>query len=466
MPSVPGLRTRARGPAAPPDPVPERIVPRPAGTGGLRVAFLVYRGNPRCGGQGVYTRHLTRELVALGHSVEVFAGQPWPELDEGVGFTPVPSLDLYREPDPFRIPRIGEFRTSFTTPIAALEFAVMCTAGFPEPWTFSLRARRLLAERRHEFDLVHDNQCLGNGMLGMMADGWPLLTTLHHPITVDRHLALSHATNPWQRLTQRRWFGFLRMQVRVAKALPRVVTVSESSKRDIAAQMGVDLSAMTVVPVGVDHTVFRPRHDVEPVPGRIMVTSSSDVPMKGLVPLLEAVAKLRTERQIELVVIGSPRADGRVARAIERLGLAPIVQVVSGISDEELAGNYARAQVAVVPSLYEGFSLPAIEAMASGVAVVATTGGALPEVVGTDGVTGLLVPPDDPGALAAAIGRLLDDDGLRLRLGAAGRERVLGRFTWPVTAAGTAEQYRALMADAGQAGAGPDGAGRMAAPLC
>ena len=451
-------RNKVKGPATPP-PVPERTLPRPREPGGLRIAFLVYRGNPRCGGQGVYTRHLTRELVALGHSVEVFAGQPWPEVDEGVGFTPVPSLDLYRDPDPFRVPHLREFKNSYPTSVAALAFGVMCTAGFPEPWTFSIRARRMLAERMDEFDLVHDNQCLGHGITGMMEDGWPVLETLHHPITVDRQLALSHAANPWQNFTQRRWFGFLRMQVNVARGLPRIVTVSESSKPDIAAQMGVDIDRMTVVPVGVDHTVFRPRDEVSPVKGRIMVTSSSDVPMKGLVPLLEAVAKLRTERDIELVVIGNPRQDGRVAKAIERLDLAPIVTCVTGISDDELACNYAQAEVAVVPSLYEGFSLPAIEAMACGVALVATTGGALPEVVGTDGVTGLLVAPDDPGALAGAIGRLLDDDELRRRLGAAGRERVLGRFTWQVTAKGTADQYRALLAEQDQirpaAGAAP-----------
>jgi glycosyltransferase involved in cell wall biosynthesis len=355
----------------------------------------------------------------------------------------VPSLDLYREPDPFRVPKLREFHTA----IDALELGVMCTAGFPEPWTFSLRARRLLAARRGEFDLVHDNQCLGHGIAGMREDGWPVLETLHHPITVDRQLALDHATNPWQNFSQRRWFGFLRMQVKVARSLPRVVTVSESSRTDIAAQMHVDPARMTVVPVGVDHTVFRPRSEVEPVPGRIMVTSSSDVPMKGLVPLLEAVAKLRTERDIELVVIGNPRPEGRVAKAIDRLDLAPVVRCVSGISDDDLAVNYAQAEVAVVPSLYEGFSLPAIEAMACGVALVATTGGALPEVVGTDGETGLLVPPDDPGALAGAIGRLLDDSALRKRLGDAGRDRVLGRFTWQVTAAGTAAEYRALLAD-------------------
>jgi glycosyltransferase involved in cell wall biosynthesis len=434
--------------------IPPPVAAAPPGPGGLRVAFLVYRGNPRCGGQGVYTRHLTRELLALGHSVEVFSGPPWPELDPGVGFTPVPGLDLYREPDPFRVPHPREFRDR----LDALEFAVMCTAGFGEPWAYSLRARRLLAARRHQFDLVHDNQCLGTGVLGMLADGWPVLTTLHHPITVDRQLALSHTTNPWQQFTTRRWFGFLRMQVRVARRLPAVLTVSESSRADIASQMGVAPERMTVVPVGVDHTVFQPRPEVKPVPGRLMVTSSSDVPMKGLVPLLEAVAKLRTERPVELTVIGRPRAGGRVDRAIQRLGLRDAVRCVSGISDEDLARQYGEAEVAVVPSLYEGFSLPAVEAMACGVALVATTGGALPEVVGREGETGLLVPPNDPGALAAAITRLLDDPELRARLGEAGRRRVLHRFTWQVTARGTAECYAAVMAGR------PLSTGRVALP--
>jgi glycosyltransferase involved in cell wall biosynthesis len=421
--------------------VPTPIPADPPRPGGLRIAYLTYRGNPRCGGQGVYTRHLTRELVALGHSVEVLSGPPWPELDPGVGFTPVAGLDLYRDPDPFRVPHPSEFHSREDW----IEFAVMCTAGFGEPLAFSRRARHILAARRDDFDVVHDNQCLGTGMLGMVDDGWPLLTTLHHPITVDRELALAHATSTWNRITQRRWFGFLGMQVRVARALPAVVTVSQNSRQDIASHLGVAPERMTVVPVGVDHTVFRPLPGVTPVPGRIMVTSSSDVPMKGLVPLLEAVAKLRTEREVELTVIGRPSEGGRVDRAIARLGLGAVVRCVSGISDEDLARLYGEAEVAVVPSLYEGFSLPAIEAMSCGVAVVATTGGALPEVVGTDGETGLLVPPDDPGALAQAIERLLDDPELRTRLGAAGRERVVHRFTWQVTAAGTAACYRAVL---------------------
>lgn len=422
---------------------PERIPARAPAPGGLRIAFLIYRGNPRCGGQGVYTRHLTRELVRLGHSVEVFAGPPWPELDEGVGFTAVRGLDLYRDPDPFRIPA----RSEFTSLADVVEFAVMMGAGFGEPLAYSMRVRRLLAKQRADFDIIHDNQCMGTGIARLARDGWPLLETLHHPITVDRSIALDHAETPWKRFATRRWFGFLRMQVRVLKHLPAVLTVSHNSKVDINAQMGVALERLTVVPVGVDHEVFRPYEDVVKKPGRLMVTSSSDVPMKGLVPLLEAIAKLRVEREIDLVVIGQPRAKGRVATAMERLGLSDIVTTISGVSDEELARLYGEAEVAIVPSLYEGFSLPAIEAMSCAVPVVATTGGALPEVVGVSGETGLLVEPNDPEALVDAIRQLLDDPAQRRRLGDNGRRRVIQRFTWEVTARGTAACYEAILKD-------------------
>lgn len=414
---------------------------KPAAPGKYRVAFLIYRGNPRCGGQGVYTRHLTRELVNLGHSVTVFAGPPWPELDEGVGFVPIRGMDLYRDPDPFRVPAPSEF----TSIPDLLEFGVMMTAGFGEPLAYSKRIAKVLKNRRADFDIIHDNQCLGTGILELSKQGWPMLETLHHPITVDRSIALDHAETAWKRFTTRRWFGFLRMQVRVAKQMPAVLTVSQNSKVDINAQMKVPLERLTVVPVGVDHEVFKPYDDVVKKKGRLMVTSSSDVPMKGLVPLLEAIAKLRVERDIDLVVIGNPRPKGRVANAMERLGLNDIVSTISGVSDEELARLYGEAEVAIVPSLYEGFSLPAIEAMSCGVPVVATTGGALPEVVGVSGETGLLVEPNNPDALVGAIRQLLDDAALRERLGPAGRERVMERFTWEVTARGTAACYDAIL---------------------
>jgi len=342
----------------------------------------------------------------------------------------------------------------------------MCTAGFPEPYTFSLRARKVLRQRLGDFDLVHDNQCLGTGLLGMLADGWPLLATLHHPITVDRDLELADNTSAIRQVTLRRWYGFLRMQMRVAGQLPRVVTVSHSSARDITAQMGVPADRIRVVAVGVDHTVFRPVPGIERDPDLIMTTASSDVPLKGLVPLLEALAKVRTERAVELVVIGKQRKGSKIPATLARLGLAGAVRFVTGINDTELVELYNRVALAVVPSLYEGFSLPAIEAMACGTPLVATTGGALPEVVGDDGGSGLLVPPGDPEALAHALLRMLGDDALRARLGAAGRRRVLERFTWRATAEGSVEQYRELLdmrAAASQPASRPRARGRRAA---
>lgn len=409
----------------------------------LRVALLSYRGNPRSGGQGVYVHYLSRELAALGHRVTVFSGQPYPELVPEVPLVRVPSLDLYRPEDPFRRPARSEFRDA----IDVAEYGLMCAAGFPEPLTFSLRARRALRQRRADFDVVHDNQCLAYGILGIARDGFPLVATLHHPITVDRDLELAAAPTPARRASIRRWYGFVRMQKRVVGRLPRIITVSESSARDVCAQMGVQPGQLSVVPVGVDTALFRPLPDVARIPGRLMTTASADVPLKGLVPLLEALAKVRTERHAELVVVGPPREGSPVRATIERLGLEGAVHIVGEVDSLRMVELLAEAEVAVVPSLYEGFSLPAVEAMSAGVPVVTTTGGALPEVVGSDGETGLLVPPGDPEALAAAIVRALDDPLLRQRLGQAGRARAHQRFSWRATAAATVECYREAIAD-------------------
>ncbi|WHM38918.1 glycosyltransferase family 4 protein [Streptomyces sp. BPTC-684] len=415
--------------------------PARAGDRPLRIALLTYKGNPFCGGQGVYVRHLSRELARLGHSVEVIGAQPYPVLDEGVPLTELASLDLYRSPDPFRTPKKDEYRDW----IDALEVATMWTGGFPEPLTFSLRARRHLAARKGEFDVIHDNQTLGYGLLADL--GAPLVTTIHHPITVDRQLELDAAADWKRRSSVRRWYGFTRMQKRVARRLPSVLTVSGSSQREIVEHLGVREDRISVVHIGADTDLWSPDPSVAEVPGRIVTTSSADVPLKGLVFLVEALAKVRAEHpEAHLVVVGKRAEDGPVAQAIEKYGLGDAVRFVKGITDAELVDLVRSAQVSCVPSLYEGFSLPAAEAMATGTPLVATTGGAIPEVAGPDGETCLAVPPGEPGALAAALNRLLADPELRARLGAAGRERVLDRFTWARAAEGTAELYRSAIA--------------------
>jgi glycosyltransferase involved in cell wall biosynthesis len=408
----------------------------------LRIAFLAYRGKPHVGGQGVYTRHLTKALVDLGHHVEVLGGQPFPVLDDRVPLIELPSLDIYNDYFPMRMPGIWELKhwPDF------VEVTSFSTGTFPEPLAFSLRAWDHLRKRKNDFDLVHDNQSLGYGLLPIQRE-LPLLGTIHHPITVDRRLELSHARTRYQRVTLRRWYAFTRMQTRVARRLERIVTVSESSRHDIVKDHGVDPRRMQVVPVGVDPDLFRPIPGISRIPGRLITTASADVTMKGLRYLLEAVAKLRTEREISLVVIGKPKEGGRSAETIARLGLTDVVSFVSGVSDERIYEMYSEAELAIVPSLYEGFSLPAIEAMSCGIPVVSTTGGALPEVVGADGDTAFLVAPGDSEALAARIRAALDDPELRAAIGARGRQRVIDKWSWQHTAERTLEQYRALLAE-------------------
>ncbi len=409
----------------------------------MRVALLSYRSKPHCGGQGVYVRHLSRELVRLGHTVEVFSGPPYPELDPGVRLTPVPSLDLYREPDPFRTPRLSEIRDL----VDVEEVLTMWTAGFPEPRTFSRRVLRLLRERAGDFDIVHDNQTLGSALLDVEEQvGVPLVTSIHHPISIDRRIDLATATDRRRRLSLRRWYGFVRMQARVARGLRMVLTPSESSRRDVVSEFGVDRARTRVVLLGVDEGFVPP---TEPrVPGRILAMASADAPVKGIATLLEAFAKLRTERpELELVLVTKPIAGGRTERLLDELALRDHVRFVHGVSDAELVRLMGSAEVACVPSLYEGFSLPTVELMATATPLVVSRAGAIPEVVGPDGLCADVVTPGDVGELAAALGSLLDDPDRRARYGAAGRRRVEDLFSWRAAAAATAAAYEDAVAD-------------------
>ena len=406
----------------------------------LSIAYLTYRGKPHVGGQGVYTRHLTKALVDLGHNVEVFAGQPYPILDERVQLHKLPSLDLWNDHFPGRFPGYWELKTKADWAEAFSHLR----GTFGEPLAFSMRALRELKLRQREFDLVHDNQCLGYSILGI-EKLFPTVVTLHHPITRDRALEMAHTATWRRRYSIGRWYNFVKMQGRVASRMPRIVVVSENSIKDIHADMGVSLDRMRLVPVGVDPELFTPLPLVARKPGRLITTASADVALKGLSYLLEAMAKLRTERDVTLTIIGKPR-DGANNDLIDQLGLRPHIEFVSGVPDERIVELYAAAEMAVVPSLYEGFSLPAIEAMSTGICLVATDGGALPEVTGRDGETVLQCKAGDVDALVSVIRRGLDDAELRARVGEAGRRRVAERWSWKHCAQLTVDQYRDVLA--------------------
>jgi glycosyltransferase involved in cell wall biosynthesis len=430
-------------PKGPPDgDVPESADDRP-----LRVAMLSYRSKPHCGGQGIYLRHVSREVAALGHHVEVYSGQPYPELEPGPELLKLPSLDLYRDEDPFRTPGLREYRDW----IDLMEVGMMWTAAFPEPLTFSLRALGALRARRDAFDIIHDNQVLAYGMLGIRKLGLPLVTSIHHPISVDRRIELEQAKG-FGKFTKRRWYSFVRMQAKVARRVGIVMTGSQSSRDDILRDFKVPPENISVIPLGVDTRLFHPR-PVERVPGSLIAVASADSPVKGIPTLLRAFAKILTERNASLTVVGKPAAGGPTEKLIGELSLGDKVRFVTGISDGELAELVASTEVALVPSLYEGFSLPAVEHMASGTPLIASRTGALPEVVGD---AAKLVTPGDPEELAAAIRLLQDSPRERERLSAAALDRVQERFAWSAVARATVAEYRRAIAIAKQGAVGAD----------
>ena len=411
----------------------------------LRIAYLTYRGKPHVGGQGVYTRHLTKALVDLGHHAEVLSGQPYPIVDERVPLIELPSLDIYNEYFPMRMPAFWELKDRWDW----AEVTAFSTGTFPEPLSFSLRAWDHLRQRAGEFDLVQDNQCLGYGLLMMERMGLPVLGTIHHPITMDRRLEMEHAETPWQRWSKSRWYAFTKMQTRVAKRLRRVITVSRNSYDDICRDHQVSPEKLFIVPVGVDPDLFVPIPGIERKPNQIISTASSDVAMKGQRYLLEALAKLRADRpELKLVMVGRLKEGSAAQRTIEQLGLQGAVEFVSGISDERIVELYNESACAVVPSLYEGFSLPAIEAMSTGCPLVSTTGRALPEVAGPDVEPCSTTTPGHGAALPARLRRAPATPTGALRIGSAGRDRVINRWSWRHTAVRTVDHYRALLDDA------------------
>jgi len=380
-----------------------------AAPGRLRIALLGYRSQPFGGGQGVYIRFLSKALADAGHTVDVISGPPYPHLDPRVRLIQLPSMDLFENGlNSLRLHHLKSWSN-------IAEWLSKLTGGFAEPYAFGRRAVKYLSDHRHEYDLVHDNQSLSYGMLDIQAMGIPLVTTIHHPITSDLRIALNAASGWRERLLIRRWHFFLNMQKKVVKQLRNIVTVSDCSRQDIARDFGLQPAGISLVHNGICTDEFRPMPEVQRNPLRIMATCSADAPLKGLKYLLKAYAKLLERHpELELLLISKPQPGGSTEQLVKKLGIKDKVRFVNGISTDEMARYYAEAAIAVCPSVYEGFGLPAGEAMACGVAIVSTDGGALPEVVGDAGV---IVPVKNVDALVEAIDSLLRDPQRREKLG-------------------------------------------------
>ncbi len=403
----------------------------------MRICLLSYRCYRYSGGQGIYVRNLSRCLHELGHDVEVISGPPYPELDDGIKLIKLPSLDLYALPERQRF--LINLRKLDSTP-NLIEWLGVCTGFFTEPLTFGMRAYSFLRSNNGngKYDVIHDNQSLSHGILKIKGLGTPVVTTIHHPITIDRDLALKAAKSLWQKMGIKRWYAFANMQLKVAKKLSHFITGSQNSYSEIIDIFKLPKDSLHVIYDGVDSSIFTQAPEISRLENRLLVINSGDTPLKGLKYLLEAVAALRSERKIELMIIGKQLKNGYTQGLVDSLGIADCVTHLGQVDTTELVRHYSMATMVVVPSVYEGFGLPAAEAMCCSTPVISTTAGALPEIVGD---AGILVPPADTRALAEAIAGLLDNPDRRRQLGEMGHRRVMNMFNWRNTAKHTVEVY-------------------------
>ena len=407
----------------------------------LRILIPSYRSAPFSGGQGIYVRYLSKALADRGHLVDVASGPPYPELDPGIRLIKLPSLDLHSAPNGLTAFRLSYLRSWTNT----YEWLAHNSGKFPEPYTFGRRLVKFLRTSGAPYDIVHDNQSLGPGLLDIQKMGMPVTATIHHPITKDLAFALDAEKRAAIRWLMKRWHSFIDMQAKVAQRIATLIVVSENTKQDLISDFGLSQNQMQVIHNGVDTDVFRPLPHIPKQDNRIITTASADVALKGLSYLLSAFADLRqTHPNARLVIIGRPN-NGRTRTQIDRLGLESAITFKSKLPTEQLVEEYAKASVAVCPSLYEGFGFPAAEAMACGVPLISTNGGALPEVVGD---AGCVVPAGDAAELTRALSDLLDNKDRRDALADKGRQRMLTHFTWAQAAHAYEEVYNKIISHA------------------
>jgi glycosyltransferase involved in cell wall biosynthesis len=411
----------------------------------MKLAFLAYRGSMQSGGQGVYLHALTRELAARGHEIDCWVGPPYPDpmpwarvfpLENhrfwGARFDRRPGAFLPR-PDPWRI----------FTPLSFYEFAVTRFGFLPEPLAFSLRAaaavvRELRAGAR--YDVVHDVQSLGYGLLWLRALGLPVVSTVHHPLSVDRRSSLRRDRSFAERKGTLTFYP-VGMQGRVARRIDAILTSSRVSRAAIEADFGVAPARIREVANGVSFPEPAPAR-ARPARTELLFVGRCGDPNKGFEFLLRALALLPAEvgaRVLDAEPIGTPLAE-----ELDALGLRPRVRFDGKLSRAALERAYRDAAVVVVPSLFEGFGLPALEALAVGTPVVATTAGAAPEVLGT-AAAGRLVPPADPAALAKGVAETLEDWPREHARARAARARLEAAYAWPGIAERTEAVYREVI---------------------
>ena len=404
----------------------------------MKVGLLSYRSHPYSGGQGIYIKHLSKALKNLGHEVSVLSGPPYPELDSEVNLIKIPSLGLFESGE-----RLKAFRLRFLwRPIDLYEWITVMTGGFPEPYTYGKRVLKKLKEDNLKLDVLLDNQSLSSSLLEIQAH-YPLAVTIHHPITKDHKLEMQNAINWKERLSSSRWHNFLPMQKKVAPQLKNIICVSQPSKEDVISEFKVDEKKITVIPNGIDIVTFKPSSIKKPLSFKIVTTASADIPLKGLRHLILALPRVMKQFPLtSLTVIGKSPEKSNLNKLIDDLDLEDKITFRSGISEEEIVKTYHDSDIAVIPSLYEGFGFGAGEAMACGVPLISTDSGGLKQVIGD---AALKIKPGSVNEIEDGILKLFSEEKIRQDLAEKGRERMEEFFDWKIAASAYIEVFKKII---------------------
>ena len=402
----------------------------------MKIGLLSYRSHPFSGGQGIYIRHLSNALISLGHEVYVISGPPYPDLSPGVELIKIPSLDLFSVES-----RIKAFKLNFLlSPVDLIEWLGIISGGFPEPYAFGKRLESFLKDTEIKFDILLDNQSLCYSLLNIQKI-YPLVTTIHHPITRDHKIALDSAANWKERLSTNRWHGFLKMQKKVAPKLQKIICPSAQSKQDVIKEFLVEPDSIDVVLNGIDIETFRFRGDKRSHTNRIVTTASADIPLKGLKYLISSLPKIIEKfPHTHLQVIGKAPQGSGIRKLISKLHLVDKVSFHSELSESEVVKIYCSAEIAVIPSLYEGFGFGAGEAMACGVPLISTISGGLREVIGD---AAIIIKSGSSEEIEKAVIGLFSDPAKQELYSLLGRKRMEDKFDW----IGSAKQYLEIFKD-------------------
>ena len=404
----------------------------------MRIGILSYRSHPYSGGQGIYIKHLSKALSDRGHQVSVLSGPPYPELDESVELIKIPSLGLFETQN-----RMSSFGLNLLfRPLDLYEWLTVMTGGFPEPYTFGKRVLKYIEHNKSDFEIILDNQSLSGSLLRIQ-EILPLVVTIHHPITKDHKLEMQNATNWKEKLSSKRWHNFLPMQKRVAPKLKKIICVSKPSKKDVVEEFHVDPNRIEVILNGIDINTFKPLSFDKREENKIITTASADIPLKGLKYLVKALPKiLHSFPKTTLTVIGKSPNNSEVSKLIEELNLSNVITFRSGISEKEIVDLYHSSELAVIPSLYEGFGFGAGEAMACGVPLISTHSGGLEEVVGD---AALKIIPSSAEEIEKAVIKLFNNPEDMRKLSIKGRQRMEEIFDWKIAASSYESSFKAVI---------------------